>query len=267
MKRLARIALPVCCGFFAATAFAQVTASDLAQRAGFTQRLDESIPAALSFDDEAGRAVHLSDYFGESPLILVFAWYGCTTLCPTIVGNLADALARSGLGSGAYQVVVASIDPRDSPADAQRMKRVYLADPPARADAGNWHVLTGSAASIAALTDAAGFRYTYDARSHQFAHPAGIVLVTPRGAIARYFFGFDFTPPQLRDALRAAAAERIASPVDRLLLLCFHFAPAGRYGARVMDALRLTSIALLLAGGAAIVAMRRRTRADAKRSR
>jgi protein SCO1/2 len=259
MSALARMVALLCCWLFAGGAFADVTQATLAQHAGFTQRLNEALPSALVFRDETGRTLHLSDYYGASPLVLVFAWYGCTTLCPTVVRNLAHALDGSGLAPQDYQVIVASIDPRDSSVEAMRMKALYLASAQHPADSARWHLLTGAGGAIGALTQAAGFRYAYDAATHQYAHPAGIVLLTPQGTIARYFFGFDFTPAQLREGLRAAAAERIASPVDRLLLLCFHFAPSGRYSVLVMDILRWTSVALLVAALALLVAMRRRS--------
>jgi protein SCO1 len=242
---------------FATGALAHLTPADSARRAGFEQRLSAPIPPALAFRDEAAHEVRLGDYFGATPIVLVFAWYGCSTLCPTVVGNVADALGRSGLAPGSYQVIVASFDPRDAPADAMRMKRRYLAQ--ANVDAGAWHLLTGTEAQIATLTHAAGFRYAYDDQTHQYAHPAGIVLLTPQGTIARYFFGFDFTPVALRDAIDAAAVDRIGSPVERLLLVCFHFAPAGPYSARVMQALRIASAAALVASLALFIAMRRRT--------
>jgi protein SCO1/2 len=250
----------------AACALAHATAVDLGDRVGFTQRLNETVPGTLRFRDATGREVALSDYYGAAPAVLVFAWYGCTTLCPTVVGNLVHALDEGGLSPGRYQVIVASIDPRDSPAAAMHMKRIYLAGATRPGAAGAWHLLTGSDSAISALTQAAGFRYAYDPDSHQYAHPAGIVLLTPQGTISRYFFGFDFTPAQLRDAIDAAAAARIASPVDRLLLLCFHFAPSGRYSRIVLQVLRWTSGALVLAGLILLVAMRwRTTRARARR--
>lgn len=258
MRAAARVSALLCCALaFAPGASAHATAADLAQRAGFEQRLGEDVPAALTFRDETGARVHLSGYFGAAPIVVVFAWYGCTTLCPTVVGNLVQALDRSGLPSGRYQVLVASIDPRDAPADARRMKRNWLARASRRDDATAWHLLTGDAAAIGGLARAAGFRYAYDDDTQQFAHPAGIVLLTPKGTIARYFLGFDFTPAELRDAVDAAGIERIGSPVAQLLLLCFHFAPAGKYSAVVLQALRIASFGLLL-GGIALVVRRRR---------
>jgi protein SCO1 len=258
MSAVSRLAALLCALAFAPGAVAGITAADLPQRAGFEQRLGERVPATLTFRDESGARVRLSDYFGASPIVLVFAWYGCTTLCPTVVGNLVQSLDRSALPRGSYRVLVASIDPRDAPADARRMKRNWLATASRRDDARAWHLLTGDAADIATLTHAAGFRYAYDDDAHQFAHPAGIVLLTPRGTIARYFLGFDFTPAELGDAVRDAGAERVGSPVAQLLLLCFHFAPSGKYSADVLQALRIASAGLLLGGLALFVRARRR---------
>jgi protein SCO1 len=240
---------------FATAAVAHLTPATGANQAGFEQRLGERVPRS-TFRDERDKQVTLADYYASSPIVLVFAWYGCTTLCPTVVGNLAQAVARSGLDRGRYQVVVVSIDPRDAPADALRMKRRYLAA--ADADRAAWHLLTGSESAIAALANAVGFRYVYDDDSHQYAHPAGLVLVTPHGDIARYIFGFDYTPAALHDGIEAAAAQEIASPAERLLLLCFHFAPAGRYSMLVLQTLRVASVVLIVAALAVVLVKRRR---------
>ena len=239
---------------FATSALAHLTPAQVARETGFEQRLAARIPGSLAFRDEHGTHVQLSDYYGTAPIVLVFAWYGCTTLCPTVVGNLARTLASTGLGPGDYRVLVASIDPRDSPADALRMKRRHLAG--ARAD--DWHLLSGGERDVAALASAAGFHYVYDDDTHQYAHPAGIVLLTPRGAIARYVLGFDYTPAALREGLEAAAGNHVSSPVERLLLVCFHFAPTGRYSALVLAALRIAIAALALLALAVLLAKRRR---------
>jgi protein SCO1/2 len=217
----------------------------LATRAGFTQRLGAAIPGDLAFRDETGRPVAMREFYGDAPIVLVFAWFGCTTLCPTVTSNLAHALAGAGEPVDRYRVVVASIDPRDSPLDARQMKRRVLRDDAGQASA--WHFVTGRDTSIAALAKAAGFRYAYDDETHQYAHPAGYVVLTPDGRISRYFLGFDFTPDDFHHALDDASRRGVAqTPVDKLLLLCFHFTPGGRYSATVMNALRIASAALLV---------------------
>lgn len=225
----------------------------LTSQVGFTQRMGNALPGALAFRDESGRAVRLGDYYGDAPIVLVFAWFGCRTLCPTVIGNLAQSVAKSDVAPDRYRVVVASIDPRDAPADAARTKRRAVVR-----DAGVWHFLTGHEDAVDALASAAGFRYVYDEGTHQYAHPAGFVILTPNGRVSRYFFGFDFAPSQLRDALRNAGSDAIASPVDRLLLLCFHFAPTGRYSSGVLQALRIASV-MLVGCALAFAVVKRRT--------
>ncbi|HJU24562.1 MAG TPA: SCO family protein [Casimicrobiaceae bacterium] len=250
MLRIVAFAVALAAAF---DAFAYARPETLAAQAGFTQRMGNVLPGALAFRDESGRAVRIADYYGDAPIVLVFAWFGCRTLCPTVIGNLAQSVAKAGIAPGRYGVIVASIDPRDAPADAARMKR----NPVVR-DARAWHFLTGREDAIDALANAAGFRYAYDADTHQYAHPAGFVILTPDGRVSRYFFGFDFAPSELRDALRDAGNDAIASPVDRLLLLCFHFAPTGRYSADVLQALRIASV-LLVGCALAFVVVKRRT--------
>lgn len=235
---------------------ANTTADDLARSAGFDQHLNQTIPLGLVFRDDGNQRVRLADYFVSAPVVLVFSYYRCSTLCPTVISNLIEGLRRSGLmGGSQYEVVIVSIDPDDSPALAALKKTAYLKDEAAH-DA--WHFLTGSEANIAALADAAGFRYAYDAATHQYAHPAGVLLLTPQGKIARYFFGFDFTPAELRNALSEASAQRIASPVEQLLLLCFHFDPStGKYSATILQTLRWMVVAMLLAALAWVAILRR----------
>jgi protein SCO1/2 len=256
----ASLVLASCCLFFSASV-AALTPDDLTDRIGFDQRLNGAIPAGLHFRDENGADIRLGNYFGGSPLVLVFAYFGCSSLCPTVVGNLAASLDRTGMAAGTgYQVIVASIDPGDSPALAASKKSAYLSDTGEPDASAGWHLLTGSPANIAALADAAGFRYAYDAATHQYAHPAGMIVLTPQGSIARYFFGFDFTPSELRSALRAAAARQIGSPAQRLLLRCFHLEPSGKHSAAVLALLRGAALAMCLALAAGWALARRSAR-------
>jgi len=229
-------------------------ASDDLSRRGFSgtvdfaQHLDRSLPAELRFRDEHGNTVRLGDYLGTGPLGLVFSYYGCSNLCPMQIRNLAQRLAQaSGAAADQAQMVVVSIDPLDSPIQADRAKHKYLDDLLPAERIQRWHFLSGEPADIARLTEAAGFSYGYDAATRQYAHPAGFALITPEGKIAHYFFGFDFTANELGQALGQAAARRIASPIERLLLVCFHYDLAsGRYSALILDMLRVASIVMLL---------------------
>lgn len=234
---------------------AQLAASADPARAGvagivdFAQHQGRTLPAELKFRDERGNAVRLGDYLGTGPLGLVFSYYSCSNLCPMQIRNLAARLIHtSGAAADRAQILVVSIDPLDSPALAGQAKHKFLDNvlPPERVQ--RWHFLSGAPEQIARLTDSVGFAYRYDEATRQYAHPAGFTLITPEGKIARYFFGFDFTSDELGKALEQAGAHQIASPIERLLLVCFHYDVLnGRYSAVILNVLRVASIAMFLA--------------------
>ena len=237
---------------------------------GIDQRLDESLPLALPFRDEAGRSVTLGDYFGKRPVVLALVYYNCPMLCTQVLNGLVASLNVMSLEAGKdFDVVAVSFDPRETPAMAAAKKEAYLSRYKHPAAAQGWHFLTGDAASVAALTKAAGFRYRYDGDLDLFAHASAIVVATPQGRLARYFYGIDYPPRDLRLALVEASAGRIGSLVDQVLLLCLHYDPAtGRYGLAVQNALRLGGGAtVLLLGGFVVRSLladrRRRARAAA----
>jgi protein SCO1/2 len=229
--------------------------------ADFVQHLGRSVPAGLQFRDERGNAVRLGDFLGTAPIGLIFAYYRCTNLCPMQIRNLAQRMALTSGGAADAQVVIVSIDPLDTPELADRAKHKYLDDllPAARAE--RWHFLSGASAEISQLTEAMGFSYGYDEATHQFAHPAGFALINADGKIARYFFGFDYTAADLGQAFDAAAAQRIASPIARLLLVCFHYdIMTGRYTGRILEVLRVVSTIMLLGAVALGWSLLRRAR-------
>jgi len=231
---------------------------------GIDQRLDESLPLALPFRDEAGRAVTLGDYFGKRPVVLALVYYNCPMLCTQVLNGLVASLNVMSLEAGKdFDVVAVSFDPRETPAMAAAKKEAYLSRYKHPAAAQGWHFLTGDAASVAALTKAAGFRYRYDEELEQFAHASAIVVATPQGRLARYFYGIEYAPRDLRLGLVEASAGRIGTPVDSILLYCFHYDPAsGKYGPVVVNMVRLAGLATVVLIAAAIVMMsRRRARA------
>ena len=118
------------------------------------------------------------------------------------------------------------------------------------------------------MTAAVGFRYAYDAAKDQYAHAAGIIILTPQGRIARYLYGLEFAPRDLRLALVEAAAEKIGSPVDQLLLYCYQYDPAiGKYSMAIRNVLRLAALATVLSLGVLMVVMFRRERPRSEESK
>jgi protein SCO1/2 len=230
---------------------------------GIDQHLNEQIPLDLTFRDEAGQSVQLGQYFGKKPVILALVYYQCPMLCTLTLNGLVSALKVLSFDVGnQFNVVTVSFNPSETPQLAAQKKQTYLKSyGRAGADAG-WHFLTGDEANIKRLTEAVGFRYRWVPEQNQFAHAAGITVLTPSGKIARYFFGVEYAPRDLRLGLVEASQERIGSPVDQLLLYCFHYDPAtGKYGAVVMNIVRLGgAVTVLLLGGALLVMWRRERR-------
>jgi protein SCO1/2 len=229
---------------------------------GFDQNLDQAVPLDTTFRDERGNTVRLGDYFGKRPVVLVFAYFDCPMLCTQVINGLASALGVLSLTPGTdFEIVTVSFNPADTPASATAKKAIYLERYTRAGAADSWHFLTGDQPSIDRLTRAAGFRYVWDADTKQFAHPSGIIVLTPDGRLARYLFGIEYGPRDLRYAIVEASNGKVGTAADTLLLYCYHYDPmTGRYGLVVMRALRLAGAATVLALGAFIVVMVRRER-------
>ena len=230
---------------------------------GFDQNLDQPVPLDTMFRDERGNAVRLGDFFGKRPVVLAFAYYDCPMLCTMVINGLSSALGVLSLTPGKdFEIVTVSFNPADTPASATAKKAIYLERYKREGAAASWHFLTGDQPSIDRLTKAAGFRYVWDADTKQFAHPSGIMVLTPDGRLARYLFGIEYGPRDLRYAIVEASQGQVGNVTDTLLLYCYHYDPmTGRYGLVIMRALRLAGGATVLALGVFIVVMVRRERA------
>jgi len=229
---------------------------------GFDQRLDEQLPLDTPLRDEEGRSVQLGAYFGRRPVVLVFAYYDCPMLCTLAINGLSSALNVLSLNPGTdFEILTVSFDPRDTPRAAAAKKAGYLERYKRAGAAGAWHFLTGDRPSIDRLTKAAGFRYAWDEETKQFAHPTGIIVLTPDGRMARYLFGIEYGPRDLRFGIVEASAGKVGSRVDSLLLYCYHYDPmTGRYSLAIMRAMRIAGVTTVLALGGFIVIMLRRER-------
>ena len=215
------------------------------------QKLDQQLPLDLVFRDESGQPVKLGQYFGQKPVVLAFVYYDCPMLCTQVLNAMVTSFRVLPFQIGKeFDVVTVSFDPRETNTLASAKKQVYLKYLPERMRAGansGWHFLTGDQASITQLTEAVGFHYHYDEATKQFAHASGIMLTTPQGKLARYFYGIDYPARDLRLGLIESSENKIGSPVDQLLLYCYHYDPAtGRYGAAVMKVMRIAGVATLL---------------------
>lgn len=235
---------------------------------GFDQRIGERVPLDLVFRDSEGEEVRLGDVLDGRPAALTLVYHRCPMLCPMTLEGVARSLSAIAFSVGEeYQAVVVSFDPREGPADSAAAKERAVARYGRAGSEDGWHFLTGDEESIRALAEAVGFRYAFDAERGQFAHPAGLVVITPDGAVARYLFGIDYPPKDLRLALVEAADGLLGGPTDRLLLYCYHYDPAvGKYTAATMNLIRAGGVVTLAALIGFVGLMLRRERRAARRS-
>lgn len=222
---------------------------------GFEQKLGSTIPLDLTFRDERGQPVALRQFSGQKPVILTLVYYQCPMLCTEVLNGLLRSAKELPLELGNdFTIVTVSIDPTERPILASVKHELYTGLYGRPGGVKGWHFLTGDEAQIKTLAQAVGFRYAYDSASGQFAHPSGIMLLTPGGKLARYFYGITYPSRDLRLGLVEASQNKIGSPIDQILLYCYHYDPStGKYGlliSRVIKAagaLTVLSLGLLIA--------------------
>jgi len=234
---------------------------------GYDQRIGERVPLDSPWQDEAGRPVKLGDYLGprgHRPAVLVLAYYHCPMLCDLVLQGVETGLRPLSLDPGRqFDVLVASIDPAETPAMAAKKKRELLARYARPGTEAGWHFLTGPRDSIARLTQAVGFRYVYDPARNQFAHAAGMVILTSGGQVSRYLLGVEFPARDIRLGLVESGDGKLGTVADQVLLYCFHYDPlVGRYSAVTLNVLRLSAVATVLGLALLIVLLRRRETAE-----
>jgi len=227
---------------------------------GIQQNLNQPIPPDLMFQDDLGRSVRLGDLFGKRPIILNLVYYNCPMLCGEVLSGLENSLRMMSFNVGKeFDVITVSFDPAETPAMAAKKKAEFLGRYQRAGAEQGWHFLVGPKISVDALTKAAGFQYQYDEKTKQFAHAAAILILTPQGKIAQYYYGIEFPPKDLRLGLVEAGAGKIGNVVDQLLLYCYHYDPEqGKYSATILRVLRLAGIATMLFLGTFIFVMIRR---------
>jgi len=229
---------------------------------GIVQKLNGQVPLDLPFVDEEGRAVKLGDYFGKKPVVLSLIYYACPMLCTTAENGLLEAAKQLKFDAGdEFEILTVSFDPGDKPMNAKAKKSVYIGLYGRPGAEKGWHFLTGSQDSINRLTDAVGFHYTYDEASRQFAHAAGIMVITPQGRVSHYFYGIQYPAGDLRLALVESSNNKIGNPVDAVLLYCSHYNSAiGKYGFVISRVLQLAGLVTILSIGTLVLVLFRAER-------
>ncbi|HYL91675.1 MAG TPA: SCO family protein, partial [Alphaproteobacteria bacterium] len=233
------------------------------------QRLNQQIPLDLNFVDEHGQTVQLRQYFGSRPVILTLVYYQCPMLCSQVLNGLTSSLNVLQMNVGReFDIVTVSIDPTDTPQTAAESKKRFLQRYRRPGSEQGWHFLTGKKEQIEALANSVGFHYAWDPEIKQYAHAAGIMLLTADGHVAQYYYGIEYAPRDLKLGLIESSHGKIGSLVDQVLLYCYHYDPAkGKYGAAIFNVMRICALATVLALGGFMLMMFRRDAAMARQGR
>ncbi len=236
---------------------------------GIEQKLNSQVPLDLTFTDENGQSVQLGKYFGTRPVILTLVYYQCPMLCSQVLNGMTGALngiTRFNIGRD-FDIVTVSFDPRDKSEDALASKKRMISRYRRPGSAEGWHFLTGKEDQIKALAASVGFRYAWDPQIQQFAHASSIMLLTPQGKVAQYYFGIEYAPRDIQLGLVEASQGKIGNVADQLILYCYHYDPArGKYGAVVLNIMRVGALATVLVLGGFVIVMFRRESLAAKQS-
>jgi protein SCO1 len=238
------------------------------KNAGISQNLDQRLPLGDHFRDATGADHTLGTYFQSRPVVLALVYYKCRLLCPQVLSGMATSLRQVGFTAGKeYDVLVASIDPTDTPADAVQEKQRFLAQLGDPAAAPHLHFLTGDEASITDLATATGFHYVQvpgpDGKMNQYAHSSVIMIATPDGHMSKYLSGIEYQPRDLRLAVIQASNHHIGTVSDLVMIYCCNYSPsAGKYTVSVLRVLGLAAMGSLFMLVVLLVLLSRKTKAN-----
>lgn len=224
------------------------------KKVGIEQKLGGQLPLDAKFKDENGEEVELGKYFGKDrPVILALVYYECPMLCNEVLNGLTGSLKGINFNAGEeFDVVAISFDTRENqkPELARNKKKAYVERYNRPETADGWHFLTGEQSEIDKVTQAAGFNYTFDEQTNQFAHAGGIMVATPEGKLSRYLYGINYSPKDLKFSIMESTDNKIGNPAEQLYLYCFHYDPStGQYGFAILNMLRLMAVATILGLG------------------
>ena len=236
-------------------------AAVVTQQVRFDQNLGASVPLDAVFRDEENRPTTLRSLIGQRPVVLVMGYHDCPMLCSLVLSGVVEAFTEMRATTGKdFDFIDVSISPADTPEAAAKQKRIYFKRYLRQGAEAGWHFLTSpNQSSIEQLTGAVGFHYAYDPATKQYAHPSGLVVLTPEGKVAGYLFGVTYDAGQFQGVIKNAGQRKVSSPIAELLLVCFHFNPVtGKYGALILNILRVAGglTVLALAGGIALLVRR-----------
>lgn len=213
--------------------------------AGITEHLGSKIPLDITFLDESGKAVRLTELV-TGPTIILPVYFSCTNVCYNLQWGLAQVLPKIKNRPGEeYRVISVSFDEQDSPELAAKFKRVYLSSMHAPFPESGWRFLTGDADSIRRLTDALGF--SFQRRGNDFLHPVASIVAAGDGTIVRYLYGASFLPKDLSLALIEAREGKGGTAIRKVMEYCFSYDPEQK--SYVFNLLRVSATVVILCTG------------------
>ena len=213
----------------------------------WTQNLGAELPLETRFLDLENRSVSMGELMGERPAILALVYFECPMLCDLVMNGLISSMRSLSFDAGdEFDVFVLSINPEETAELARSQSDGYLKRYGREGTEGAWHFLRGDKPAIDAVASSVGYKYTYVRETGEFAHPAGITILTPEGRVARILYGNEFSSRDLKFSLMEAAGGTIGSPMDKIILRCFHYDPSrGEYGFAIMRTLQISGSALV----------------------
>ena len=234
---------------------------------GVDEHLDAPLPLDAVFRDHDGKMVRLGDYFGhEKPALLILAYHSCPVLCGMVQNAAATALKQVAWTVGRdFNLVVISIDPRDTPETASAKRASILGEYGRQGAEDGTFFLVGDKTQIDRVATATGFQYEYDERQQQYAHPAVVMMAKPNGQIARYLYGLEYEPTDVRLGLLEAANGRSITTIEKIILYCYHYDPQdGKYTLMATRVMQLGGVVTVIVLGSFLGAMwaRERRRKD-----
>ena len=268
--RLSLLASGLVLALCAGASSAQIMGGPEPPRIDWEQRLGAQVPLATRVTDHDGRSITLKECFGERPVVLALVYYECPMLCDLVFEGLIESLRALDFEPGEdFDFVALSIDPGETSELARAKRASCLERYGGDSGGAGWRFLVADEAAIRAVADAVGFGFTYVPERDEYAHAAGLTVLTAEGTVSRVLFGVEFAPRDLRFALIEAAEGKIGTPLDAVLLRCFHYDPArGRYGFAILGTIRVlgTLTVVLLAGAVVRMIVRERRARIAPRS-
>lgn len=216
------------------------------------EQLGNHVPLNAVFTNSEGEQVRFGSYFeDDKPAILVMVYYECPVVCQVVLSQLKDSLNKLDYTAGEdFRLLVVSFDQSETTSMALGERTNFLGEynkgTTAAAQSGiAFH--TGDVPNIHNLVNSIGFNFN-PLTNGDYSHPVSLMILSPKGKVTRYMYGFDYPPQELKLSLLDASQGKIAASLgDRLLHFCYRLDPnAGAYSIAAMQVMKLGAILTMI---------------------